>query len=52
MVNDTGQKRIYAVALSTETNTFSPIPTGLDDYEVIRPADREHVSDDIVFDLW
>lgn len=52
MVNAIGHKRIYAAALSTETNTFSPIPTGLDDYEVIRPVDREHVSDDIVFDLW
>lgn len=31
--------RIFFAGLITETNTFSPIPTGLDDFHVIRPGD-------------
>ena len=31
--------RIFTAGIVTETNTFSPIPTGLADFDVIRPAD-------------
>lgn len=31
--------RIFCAGIITETNTFSPIPTGLADFDVIRPAD-------------
>src|SRR5688500_2577903 len=28
--------RIFAAGLSTETNTFCPVPTGLEDFQVLR----------------
>ena len=31
--------RLFAGGVSTETNTFSPLPTGLDDYHVVRSTD-------------
>ena len=31
--------KIFSGCLATETNTFSPIPTGLDDFIQVRPAD-------------
>lgn len=31
--------RVFIGGLGTETNTFSPIPTGLADFAVVRPAD-------------
>ena len=31
--------KVFAGGISTETNTFSPMPTGMRDYEVIRPGD-------------
>ncbi|MCX7601483.1 MAG: M81 family metallopeptidase [Meiothermus sp.] len=31
--------RVFIGGLGTETNTFSPIPTGLADFRVVRPAD-------------
>jgi microcystin degradation protein MlrC len=33
--------RIFAGGVATETNTFAPMPTGLQDYFVVRPADLE-----------
>ena len=27
--------KIFAAGLFTETNTFSPIPTGIDDFEIL-----------------
>lgn len=31
--------RLFSGGISTETNTFSPLPTGLADFEVVRAAD-------------
>ena len=31
--------RVFAGGIATETNTFSPMPTGLADFEIIRAAD-------------
>ncbi len=31
--------KVFAGGISTETNTFSPMPTGMRDYTVIRPED-------------
>ena len=31
--------RVFAGSVETETNTFSPMPTGLADFEIIRAAD-------------
>ena len=31
--------RIFLASVATETNTFSPMPTGLQDFEIIRAAD-------------
>ncbi len=31
--------KVFCSSLATETNTFSPIPTGLEDFLLIRPAD-------------
>ena len=33
--------KVFAASISTETNTFSPMPTGLADFEVVRPAEAE-----------
>ena len=33
--------RVFAGGIETETNTFSPMPTGLADFEVIRAADLD-----------
>ena len=33
--------RIFAACIFTETNTFSPIPTGLNDFNVVRPQDAQ-----------
>jgi microcystin degradation protein MlrC len=44
--------KLFAGAVSTETNTFSPMPTGLADFKVIRstdPAEEERVP---VIDLF
>lgn len=32
-------RRVFAGGIWTETNTFSPMPTGLQDFDVARPAD-------------
>ena len=31
--------RIFVGGIVTETNTFSPMPTGLQNFEIVRPAD-------------
>ena len=31
--------KLFCASLATETNTFSPIPTGLDDFLLVRPED-------------
>ena len=31
--------KVFAGGISTETNTFSPMPTGMRDYTIIRPED-------------
>ena len=40
--------RIFAGGIGTETNVFSPIPTGYDDYEVAGPGD-DNERDRIIF---
>ncbi len=37
--------RVFAGGIETETNTFSPMPTGLADFEVIRAADLDETMD-------
>jgi microcystin degradation protein MlrC len=37
--------KIYSAGIVTETNTFSPMPTGLTDFNVIRPSDVIHESE-------
>ena len=37
--------RVFAGGIATETNTFSPMPTGLADFEVIRAADLDESMD-------
>jgi len=37
--------RVFAGGIETETNTFSPMPTGLADFEVIRAAELEGEAD-------
>ena len=48
--------KIFTAGLNTETNTFSPIPTGMDDFNVIRPDDLKdgthQLSDIIPFAGW
>ncbi len=34
--------KIFIAGLATETNTFSPMPTGLDDYIQVRGVNEEH----------
>jgi len=47
---------IFAAGLFTETNTFSPIPTGIDDFEVIRVDDIKNgarqLSELVPFAQW
>ena len=31
--------KVFAGGISTETNTFSPMPTGMRDYKIVRPGD-------------
>ena len=33
--------RVFSGGIVTETNTFAPFPTGMADYDIIRPADLE-----------
>ncbi len=33
--------RVFAGGISTETNTFSPMPTGLADFDIVRAADLD-----------
>ena len=40
--------RLFAGGIGTETNVFSPIPTGYDDYEIANAADDDH-RDRIIF---
>ena len=48
--------KIFAACLATETNTFSPIPTGADDFILVRSADiasgKKSFSDIAPFALW
>ncbi len=37
--------RVFAGGIETETNTFSPMPTGMADFEVIRAADLDANGD-------
>ena len=42
--------KIFSASLATETNTFSPIPTGMNDFLVVRPEDiasGKYTFDDI-----
>ena len=34
--------KLFAASLILETNTFSPIPTGLDDFTILRSSDRHN----------
>lgn len=46
----------FCACLSAETNTFSPIPTGLDDFNQVRAADFSegtwHIEQVPPFDVW
>jgi len=48
--------KIFAAALETETNTFSPIPTGMADFHVIRPDDLKsgtvQLKDLVPLEVW
>ncbi|MCY4536737.1 MAG: M81 family metallopeptidase [Chloroflexi bacterium] len=37
--------KVFAGGIETETNTFSPMPTGMTDFEVIRAADLDATMD-------
>ena len=37
--------RVFAGGIETETNTFSPMPTGLADFEVVRAAELDGADD-------
>ena len=37
--------KVFAGGIETETNTFSPMPTGMTDFEVIRAADLDETMD-------
>lgn len=37
--------KVFAGGIETETNTFSPMPTGMADFEVIRAADLDKTMD-------
>lgn len=47
---------IFVAGLFAETNTFSPIPTGINDFDVIRPGDLKsgtrQLSDMVPFIQW
>ena len=42
--------KVFAGGVSTETNTFSPMPTGMRDYKVTRPADEVEAGTMPAFD--
>jgi len=42
--------KVFAGGVSTETNTFSPMPTGMRDYTIIRPDDEVEKGTKIAFD--
>ncbi len=42
--------KVFAGGISTETNTFSPMPTGMRDYTIIRPDDDGEVGTKPSFD--
>ncbi|PHZ85476.1 M81 family metallopeptidase [Paremcibacter congregatus] len=45
--------RIFTAGLSTESNTYSPMPTGFDDFEIVRASDLSPVDPDFgMFDLF
>ena len=37
--------KVFAGGIETETNTFSPMPTGMADFEIIRAADLDETMD-------
>ena len=42
--------RVFAGGISTETNTFSPMPTGMRDYNTVRPGDEVEAGTMTAFD--
>ena len=42
--------RVFAGGISTETNTFSPMPTGMRDYKIVRPGDEVEPGTMTAFD--
>ena len=42
-------RRLFAAGIGTETNVFSPIPTGVDDYQLASADDPPEVRDGITF---
>ena len=48
--------KLFIAGLNTETNTFSPIPTGIDDFNITRAADLKdgsrQLSDMVPFVQW
>ncbi len=42
-------RRLFAAGIGTETNVFSPIPTGVDDYLLARADDPPEVRDEMTF---
>ena len=37
--------KVFAGGIETETNTFSPMPTGMADFEIVRAADLDETAD-------
>ena len=33
--------RVFTGGIATETNTFAPFPTGMDDFDLVRAVDLE-----------
>ena len=44
--------KVFAGGIATETNTFSPMPTGMADFEVVRAADLPDVPAPPTIDLF
>jgi microcystin degradation protein MlrC len=42
--NEKEAVKLFVAGISTETNTFSPLPTGLSGFEVTRPGDPDSAS--------
>jgi microcystin degradation protein MlrC len=46
-LEETSMKRVFMGGISTETNTFSPMPTGMSDFHIIRAAQEADPNNDL-----